>query len=291
MAFRGMLPATRRRAFTLIELLVVIAIIAVLLGLLLPAVQKVRDAALRAKCSNNVKQLCVALHSYAGVHGHFPAAHVAPGNSPGWSWGAALLPFAEHGPLYAAAGVETTVFGGGTVPAAPNAHTQTALPLFRCPSDTGPDLNPERLDHGMSNYRAVSGPVTTPGFVPDQDTGGVMFHNSRVRVGDVIDGTSSTLAIGECMYDASTGKMAALWAGMTGLRGTTVYVSDVMLYVDEASATINGPAPQAFSSRHHGGALFGFCDGSVRLFRVGGDPDVLRWLAGRNDGQVVSPDF
>ena len=57
------------------------------------------------------------------------------------------------------------------------------------------------------------------------------------------------------------------------------------------TATVNGPAPPAFSSRHHGGALFGFCDGSVRLFRAGGDPEVLRWLAGRNDGKVVSPDF
>ena len=94
----------------------------------------------------------------------------------------------------------------------------------------------------MSNYRAVSGPITTPDFVPDQDTGGVLFHNSRVRVVEITDGTSSTLAIGECMYDEETGKTAALWAGMTGLRGTSVWVSDVMWYVDADSATINGPA-------------------------------------------------
>ena len=64
-----------------------------------------------------------------------------------------------------------------------------------------------------------------------------------------------------------------------------------MWYVDEASAQVNGTAPQAFSSRHTGGAMFGFCDGSVRFFRNGGDPNNVRWLAGRNDGVLVNNDF
>ena len=80
---------------------------------------------------------------------------------------------------------------------------------------------------------------------------------------------------------------------MTGLHRTpaAVRISDVMWCVDQSTAQVNGPAPQAFSSRHPGGALFGFCDGSVRFFRNGADPDKIRFLAGRADGTVVNADF
>src|SRR5437868_9500975 len=138
-----------RSGFTLIELLVVIAIIAVLIGLLVPAVQKVREAASRIKCSNNLKQLCLALHNYAGVRGHVTAAYEAPNFDPGWGWGANLLPFVEQEPLYKSAGVNTITFGNGSNPAMPNSFTQTKLSVFRCPSDPAPDLNPMRLNFAM----------------------------------------------------------------------------------------------------------------------------------------------
>src|SRR5712671_1343499 len=114
-----------------------------------------------------------------------------------------------------------------------------------------------------------------------------MFQNSKIRILEITDGTSNTVAIGECIFDQPTGKRAAIWPGMTGLRNGSIWISDVMWWVDDATAVINGPAPQAFSSRHTRGAFFGFCDGSVRFFREGGDVTSLKWLAGRDDGHVV----
>jgi prepilin-type N-terminal cleavage/methylation domain-containing protein/prepilin-type processing-associated H-X9-DG protein len=281
-----------RSAFTLVELLVVIAIIAILMALLVPAVQKVRGAAARAQCQNNLHQLVTALHNHVGARGVYPAAYTGSDSKPGWSWGTTLLPNLEQGDLYRAMNVESSLFGGGANPAPSTPFTQMRLAVFRCPSDNGPDQNPVRLNHGMSNYRAVAGPITYPTYTYNQDMGGVMYQNSKIRVRDIMDGTSNTLVIGECMYDEPSGKKAALWAGMTGVQNGSIWISDVMWWVDDNTATINGSAPQAFSSLHLGrGAHFAFCDGSVRFFREGGNVNNLKWLAGRNDEMVVVFDF
>ena len=176
----------------------------------------------------------------------------------------------------------------------PTEYSQTPLALFRCASDLGPELNPIRLNHAMSNYRAVAGPGGAGSFVTNFDYGGVMFQNSEIRFRDITDGTSNTVVVGECLFDENTGKRAAIWAGMSGRRftpGASIWISDVMWWIDANSARINGPASQAFSSRHPGGALFGFCDSSTRFFREGGDLETLRFLAGRNDGTLVNTDF
>jgi len=314
----------RRFAFTLIELLVVIAIIAILIGLLLPAIQKVREAASRAKCQNNLKQQCIGLHNYASANGYFPPAYETPTKGslqPGWGWSAIMLPQIEQEPLYNGMGLPNSVFGSLPPSIVPptaaypigvtNALSQTKVSIYRCPSDIGPPLNAPRLNHGMSNYRAIMGPSgadINPNhgfFIGDQDLGGLMFQNSKVRLENVPDGTSNTLAIGECMWDGTplpsnpldVTKRAAIWAGMTGLHpapggaANSIWISNVMWWMDLDVATVNGPTPQAFSSRHHGGVLFGFGDGSVRFHRNGGDPNKLRWLAGRQDGVVVPIEF
>jgi prepilin-type N-terminal cleavage/methylation domain-containing protein/prepilin-type processing-associated H-X9-DG protein len=283
----------RRCAFTLIELLVVIAIIAILIGLLLPAVQKIREAANRMKCSNNLHQMVLGLHNRESALGSFPPAYNGTDLNPGWGWSTYLLPYLEQDNLYRQLQVDSILFGLGADPATPAQCPlgQTKLNLFRCPSDPSPTTNPDRLNFGMSNYRAVAGPITYPYFYVNQDMGGVMFQNSSIKLTDITDGTSQTLAIGECIYDQPTGKRACIWVGMSGLRDGAVWISDVMWWVDESTAQVNGTAPQAFSSRHNGGAFFAFCDGSVRFFKSTTDPNIVKWLAGRNDGVIVPNDF
>jgi prepilin-type processing-associated H-X9-DG protein len=259
----------------------------VLIGLLLPAVQMVREAAARAKCQNNLKQLTLAIHNYATAHGTLPPGYKAPGATVGWGWGAFLLPYVEQQPLYDALGVASRTFGGGANPAPPNALTQTRLAVFLCPSDTGPDLNVLKRGHAKSNYRGICGPTLPLVFKPDRDYGGVLYQNSKVRLGEITDGTSTTLALGECELDEPSGKVAALWVGMECSADKIVFVSDVFWSVDDEDFRINGPGPQAFGSRHTGGASFGFCDGSVRFIRDTADPQKVQILAGRNDGLVA----
>src|SRR5437660_4939753 len=132
--------ASVRRGFTLIELLVVIAIIAVLIGLLLPAVQKVREAANRMKCTNNLKQIGLALHNYHDANSKFPPGYV-DGNTnvkltpdsdvgPGWGWAAFLLPYIEQDNLYNQINFTKGVATGTNVQVA-----QVPLTIYQCPSD------------------------------------------------------------------------------------------------------------------------------------------------------------
>ena len=214
-------------AFTLVELLVVIAIIGILIGMLLPAVQSVREAARRIDCANNLKQFGLAMHNYHGNFENFPPSYETkpqpfPGAGqdirPGWSWGSFLLPFVENVNLQISADIHNTIFGNGTNPVMSTEYSETPLALFRCPSDNGPALNPERLGHAMSNYRAVAGPRSTDSgfFESDFDFGGILMHNSQIRFQDVHDGTSNTLIVGECVFDEAADKNGAIWAGMSG---------------------------------------------------------------------------
>jgi prepilin-type N-terminal cleavage/methylation domain-containing protein/prepilin-type processing-associated H-X9-DG protein len=320
----------RRSGFTLIELLVVIGIIAVLIAMIVPAVQKVREAANRVQCENNLKQMGLAMHSYLDVHSVFPAAYTTLSDSaattsptPGYGWGTALLPYLEQLPLWQDLTNKYPTFGSWMPSPVelvsqtdPSTLTQLPLSVYRCPSDVGTPLNPFRSNHATSNYRAVAGTSTAYPAMWSycEDKGGVMYQNSSINTFAIVDGTSNTLAIGECPLNMVTktlpypGTMGAIWVGMTGLNLTPppappaagpsvgAQVSDVMWWIDQTNSTINpwnnlanpNPSPQAFGSRHIGGAYFVFCDGSVRFFSETGDITSLRYMASRNDLVIVN---
>jgi prepilin-type N-terminal cleavage/methylation domain-containing protein/prepilin-type processing-associated H-X9-DG protein len=307
--------ARKRQAFTLIELLVVIAIIAILIALLVPAVQKVRAAAARTQCINNLKQIGLAVHSFHGDFKYIPSAlnTYAPyetsdpyyyGYDPGWGWGATLLPYLDQVPIYEEAGVATQPFGpaisagqwtGTTGFATPNSWQQLQLVIYRCPADVGPGLNNQRSFFATSNYRAIMGTnlndaaALTP-YAPNNDLGGCMFQDSRITFEQVTDGTSNTIIIGECILDDSVGRYAAIWPGSRGwdAYGTDDWwISDVMWWMDNESSEINGTAPQAFSSQHAGGVNILFCDATVHFVNNSASPATIMALAGRADGIVV----
>ena len=234
-----------RRAFTLIELLVVIAIIAILIGLLLPAVQKVREAAARMQCTNNLKQIGLALHNYHDVNQHFPAGY-ADGNTnpsstpdndvgPGWGWASFLLPYVEQDNVYRQ--IDFTKPVGSGVNAA---ISQLTLKVHQCPSDPYQDPFPvydstfttpiATVAHGnyvgcngwMECYYNAGGAGTGTGSGADGLTGGggqagngLFYRNSRTRFADITDGTSNTIVVGE----RSGNHSPSTWTGaVTGGR-------------------------------------------------------------------------
>ncbi len=227
----------REAGFTLIELLVVIAIIAVLVGLLLPAVQKVREAAARMQCSNNLKQIGLALHNYHDASNKFPPGY-ADGNTnpsstpdkdvgPGWCWAAFLLPYVEQGNLYSQINFSQTMSSATNAPFA-----QKSLSVYQCPSDPNQQLVPvydssfsnpiATVAHG--NYVGCNGweecfynaGGNGQGGGADGLTGalgsagnGLFYRNSKSTMGSVTDGTSNTIFVGERSGDHSP----STWTG------------------------------------------------------------------------------
>jgi prepilin-type N-terminal cleavage/methylation domain-containing protein/prepilin-type processing-associated H-X9-DG protein len=187
-----------RRGFTLIELLVVIAIIAVLIGLLLPAVQKVREAAARTKCQNNLKQLALALHNYEGAKGSLPPAFRAEGSPPyfdSWSVLAELNPFLEQTAIYNKMDLTQQTYDTQFhITAANQFAVQQTIGLFLCPSDrmvpvtSGPAYGVPVL--GPTNYAFCNGTGTNGGSPWNAD--GVFVAQMRFRITDIPDGTSTT---------------------------------------------------------------------------------------------------
>jgi prepilin-type N-terminal cleavage/methylation domain-containing protein/prepilin-type processing-associated H-X9-DG protein len=249
-------PSRRRQAFTLIELLVVIAIIAILIGLLLPAVQKVREAAARNKCMNNIKQIVLALHNYHSANGKFPPGYTGfnsknlfpKQNYKPWAWSVFILPYIEQQALYTQLNPDVNTM---TTVANTNLQLlQTSIPTYQCPSDNPPPsfpLNDNRpftkLVAGQTVFLSISnypgcfgGAAEWDGLFNQQDaayaiaTGKVRYI--QYKIDDIADGTSNQFAVGERCSNLLTGDLrtltppppaqwAAVWAGIDGEQSDT----------------------------------------------------------------------
>ena len=265
-----MKDCSRRRGFTLIELLVVIAIIGILIALLLPAVQKVREAANRTKCQNDLKQIGLAFHNYHDNNGYLPPAtdnslQASRGGSNyywGWSWMARILPYVEQDNLWRQADtfartVKDNPWEGGSPTG--NPALRTALPVWQCPSDNrvflaqyvpgqvGKGGTGETLDVAFTSYLGVSGlrsfniggrpaPPWSDGTIhafnpaPDGDGNDL----TKVKLSDVIDGLSNTLFVGE--RPPSKDLVFGWWfagAGEPNATNSLSGASDVVLGVRE----------------------------------------------------------
>jgi prepilin-type N-terminal cleavage/methylation domain-containing protein/prepilin-type processing-associated H-X9-DG protein len=291
-----------RAAFTLIELLVVVAIIGVLIGLLAPAVQRVRESANRIKCANNLRQIAVACQSYHDANRVFPPGYLAtasyPDTSPGWGWGAFILPYIEQDPVWKQLDL--------TRPVQDSPAIQQMVSIYLCPSDlypTGPFLI---TDGGLtpiaqaapSSYAATVGPDADD--VDDPTGQGVFYRNSRTRMTDITDGTSQTAIIGERAWCQTNG----IWAGsipggitragaMNPWTNATAPAPCLILahnnYINIKTDADGGL--DDFSSNHLNGANIAFADGSVHFIRsITGDGQDRRdfWAMGtRSGGEVI----
>jgi prepilin-type N-terminal cleavage/methylation domain-containing protein/prepilin-type processing-associated H-X9-DG protein len=306
------------RAFTLIELLVVIAIIAVLVGMLLPAVQKVREAAGRLKCQNNLKQLALGLHNYHSTYGSFPLGNSDPiGNDPGnegdrRNWAVTyVLPFIEqqacHDDIeaYLAKGAPYIVYY-------PN--NKTILPVFMCPSDPtnpktltgGPGSTNQQGFHG--NYAACAGSTSfnsPSGADGGTKLNGIFYVFSKTRLTDIADGTSNTVMLSELILSAdmtthdTRGRLFNP-AKQGSVLFSTLYepntsVADRLEWCQtipqapcrSTSAEVNLSA----RSYHSGGVNTAFADGSNRL--IANTINLQTWnaLGTRAGGEAVGGDF
>ena len=276
------MPVAARRAFTLIELLVVIAIIAVLIGLLLPAVQKVREAAARMKCSNNLKQIGLALHAYHDANLQFPAGYVdgntnpasAPDSDtgPGWAWSAYLLPQLEQGNVYSQIAFAQRVGTGVNA-----AVSLTAIPVFQCPSDPNQQAVPVYDSSSTliatvahSNYLGCAGSEATfdaaGGTSPSR---GAFYRNSRTKMTEVTDGLSNTIVAGE----RAGNHAPATWTGAVAGGQCPAWASTV-----PATAPNTPPPGAAYDNGDYGQALVLSHGNSVHLPSAGYpiyDPDIF----------------
>jgi prepilin-type N-terminal cleavage/methylation domain-containing protein/prepilin-type processing-associated H-X9-DG protein len=321
----GSSRVTLGRGFTLVELLVVIAIIAVLMGMVLPAVHYAREAARRASCVNNLKQLGLAAHNYDNAYDQFPTGGRLPvmvGDRPtgGTNLWIALLPYFEQQNLYNNWNYNdnrANVAGGR------DALQAQVIGILLCPSDpveTVVELPAEayrapawcRGFYGMTSYGGNAGtrsldtgpPPAFPGISRD----GIFFLESCVRLADITDGTSNTLLFGERFHrdpewdsrqrvvqpGIDSLEHAGKWgmvAAPGGIMGNlTLHTAAPINYLVPPGGDFSAVANRlcAFGSGHPGGANFAFADGHVQFLKDSTDLLILKKLSTRRGGEVVS---
>jgi prepilin-type N-terminal cleavage/methylation domain-containing protein/prepilin-type processing-associated H-X9-DG protein len=250
-----------RKAFTLIELLVVIAIIAILIGLLLPAVQKVREAASRMKCSNNLKQMGLAAHNYESTNGYLPPqfgtvnVNGAVGTNDA-SPQALILPYVEQANKYNQFNFNyktwndaAAVAGLPAMPGVNRAARSQDIPIYLCPSDGSPtqrasdDSNLANGAQGRLNYLACLGTTSTGLFGTAAGPGGGIFSRGTVAAGQVLkgvpivtitDGTTNTALFAEVMRTTHP------WPAVSGVRDNTVIILDASVTAASQASDADG---------------------------------------------------
>ncbi|MBY0521975.1 MAG: DUF1559 domain-containing protein [Gemmataceae bacterium] len=307
------MTSPRRWAFTLIELLVVVAIIAVLIGLLLAAVQKARDAAARATCMNNLKQIGVAVYTYYDANGHYPAGSVSKaGEIDNYYsvWTVSLLPFIEQDTLFQK--YDPTKLNWDTTNPGQAEVRTASVKVYSCPADQIFDqlMNPESGNglgqkYRTGNYRAVVGrgkddnnffdfnpnasslPSNWRGAMHTTGFGGL----STERVEDVLDGTSNTMIVTERSTKTHPNRHTFwAYAHASYWSSSPVLQSRILLNDFDACSNVNsadpGPCKRGISSFHGNGfnALLG--DGSVRFMNANIDLNVLCALATIQGGEL-----
>jgi prepilin-type N-terminal cleavage/methylation domain-containing protein/prepilin-type processing-associated H-X9-DG protein len=294
--------------FTLVELLVVIAIIGILLGILLPAVQAAREAARRSSCTNNLKQMALALQNYHSQYSRFPPAAplLTREMNPSISWRVMILPFLEETSIYQE--ISPTPDGG-----AANWKPQTrAIDVFLCPSTEKPVANGTTLIE--AHYAAVSGAYRGSDRIDLEDsscgdvyTNGIFYPNSRTTVSKITDGTSHTLAVGERLYIFRDWMDGATWLGKPPQEICTEAAKNVRYPINADPTTygyyvFDNRAPAGakkdmllndlyFASKHPGGAHFSLADGSVQFLSEAIDFTLFQDLSTKNGGEVPRDGF
>jgi prepilin-type N-terminal cleavage/methylation domain-containing protein len=292
-----------RKAFTLIEVLVVVAIIAVLVGLLVPAVQKVRESANRLWCANNIKQIALAWHGFEQVNGSFPYGGTFNSHGPRYingvpatglnqwaGWAFQILPFIEQDQVYVSSKGQSDYFKGLDA-------RKAKIKTYFCPSRRSPE---EFGGCGMMDYAANGGTATAKSIMQDNPYNcyhetlmtGVIKHNNQggcVRIPQIMDGLSNTMLIGEKGFDAA-------YYGMVKAddnEGYSIgYDQDVVRWGNiqpkQDEVTNEWWGRKRFGSNHSGSFLASFADGSIRPINYTVNLITFSNLCSISDGNAVN---